>query len=261
MTPPLEIVTIVLNGMPFLPIQYETFKKYPGKLGWNIAHGAAENSGSTAWCKSQSAGLSGDGTTELLRKWSHHEPWITIREQPLWDGGKDHMFRASVEVIKKPCIILQVDVDEFWTVEQLVNIAKMFSDFPGRTHAMFWCRYYFGPRIIMTTRNCYANNPGQDWKRAWCATDNMYFKSHEPPGFTNERRAITHAETEARGLVFDHAGYMYRHQVEYKERFYGYKNAVEQWERLQANTIWPVRLNKFLAWVPPNDTATVDLIR
>ena len=56
--------------------------------------------------------------------------------------------------------------------------------------------------------------------------------------------------------MFDHYAYAFREQVEMKEQYYGYRGAVKQWERLQANQEWPVKeLRDFLPWVDRGVTA------
>jgi hypothetical protein len=71
-------------------------------------------------------------------------------------------------------------------------------------------------------------------------------------------RELDREETYQRGLVFRHEAYMYREQIEFKEKYYQYHGAVDGWERLQANKIWPTKLKPFFHWVEPD--VTVDLL-
>ena len=55
------------------------------------------------------------------------------------------------------------------------------------------------------------------------------------------RRSLSVHETHKMGLVFDHFSYVTESQVAFKQKFYGYDNAVTHWRRLQVNTQWPVQ--------------------
>jgi hypothetical protein len=173
----------------------------------------------------------------------------------MWDG-KAEMCNTALDGMKEPGMLLQMDSDELWTPEQLGVLSGRITTkgpphplFKKETHAFFWCRYFFGLDIVMTTRNCYANNPRQEWKRLWRFEPGMKFKSHEPPIMEGEDVGVEHSETEKFDLVFDHYGYALEKQVEFKERYYGYTDAVKQWRNLQANNVWPARLCDYLGWV------------
>jgi hypothetical protein len=78
----------------------------------------------------------------------------------------------------------------------------------------------------------------------------MLFKTHEPPELDNIfPNYLTHEMTEEMGLVFDHYAYCTEEQVRFKEQYYGYKDAVANWLKLQGNKKWPVRLGDFFPWV------------
>jgi hypothetical protein len=50
--------------------------------------------------------------------------------------------------------------------------------------------------------------------------------------------------------VFDHYAYAIENQVRFKERYYGYRDAVKHWRKLQSHPgPWPVKLKEFLPWV------------
>lgn len=256
--PVLHILTIVLDGMPFISQHIDTFNRLKIPWEWHIVEGAASNTHCTKWCKPQSGRLSKDGTTEYLNQIAVH-PHVHVYRKPLWDG-KIEMVNAPLKTIKSECVLLEVDCDEFWSVEQLEAMLEMFDKDKIKTHAMFWCRYFFGPHLVMTSRNCYGNSPTQDWKRAWRFKPGDKFLSHEPPRLSSESVPFMHAATEAAGLVFDHHGYAQRSQVQYKESFYGYKDAVKHWDRLQQVRHGEVKLSDYLPWVPSNNSGTVKAI-
>jgi len=254
---PVHIVTIVLDGMPFIAQHISVFNRLKVPWEWHIVEGAASNTHCTRWCKPQSGRLSQDGTTEYLDQIASH-PRVHLYRKSLWDG-KVEMVNHPLSIIFEECVLLEVDCDEFWTAGQIEALVKLFDSDKLRTHAMFWCRYFFGPHLVMNSRNCYANNPGQDWKRAWRFFPGDKFISHEPPQLTGERVAFMHADTEAAGLVFDHYGYATRAQVKFKESFYGYKGAVKSWEKLQKVTKTS-KLSDYLPWVAASNSGLVEII-
>ena len=252
MIPKLHILSIVLDGMPFLPMQLATLNRINTSLvdwHWHIIEGTAANTGSTAWCRPQYEGFSRDGSAELLKLWFDH-PRISICGKRYWKGGKDEMCNHALQNIKEPGILLQVDIDELWTPDQLETLVSFFAAYDKIKCARFFCRYFVGPNIITTSENAYGNNPGE-WLRAFRFEPGMRFLSHEPPRILGCMEPYaTREQTREVGLVFDHWSYVFEHQVAYKERFYGYPNAVAHWRRLQENRNWPVTdLSHFLPWV------------
>lgn len=256
----LEILTIVLDGFPFLQMQLATFNRLECDWTWNIVHGAAANTGSTSWCKPQEARLSTDGSSEFLNSLRLH-PRVRLYQSQWWPGGKDQMCNAPLDSIKEPCVLLEIDVDELWTAKQIDKIVWCLDDGapPHSNHAMlFKCRYFVGPNIVTVGMDCYGNNPGE-WARAWLFEPGQRFLRHEPPILSGDRPGVIPRDvTAAAELVFDHWAYVFPHQVAYKEQFYGYPNALAHWRRLQHNTKWPCRLKDFLPWV--DDRAKADLL-
>ncbi|HEY0455673.1 MAG TPA: methyltransferase domain-containing protein, partial [Verrucomicrobiae bacterium] len=57
-----------------------------------------------------------------------------------------------------------------------------------------------------------------------------------------------HKETDALDLVFQHYAYATEAQLQFKEQYYGYPNAVAEWKKLQAAKL-PARLSDHLTWV------------
>lgn len=253
-----HIFTIVLDGMPYIAQHLATFNRLKIPWDWHIVEGAASNTHCTKWCRPQAGRLSRDGTTEYLNQIAAH-PRVHLHRKELWDG-KVEMVNAPLPNIHEECVLLEVDADEFWTATQIESIARLFQENPDKTHAMFWCRYFFGPHLVMADRKCYGNNPMQDWKRAWRFKPGDRFLRHEPPHLSSEKLDILHAETEAAGLVFDHYGYAQRSQVQYKQDFYGYRDAVKSWDRLQEVKTGQVKLSDYLTWVPAQHSGMVKAI-
>lgn len=247
----LSIVTIVLDGMKFLPTQFYTFSALREiDWTWYIAEGRAKNILDTSWCKDLAPRLSLDGTTAYLNFLKVH-PRIKVLQQQSW-LGKTSMFNALLEMIKQPCLLLQVDVDEIWTPEKITGIVDYFLGHPRTSHARFDCIYHVGPNIITVTDNAYGHNPGE-WLRAWRFEPGMRFLSHEPPRLEDVNDAdggsgLNRNEARRRGLWFTHMAYVYPEQVQEKEQYYGYKDALQHWYRLQQNSSWPCALRSFFPW-------------
>jgi len=249
---PLHIVTLALNAHPLLLIQLSNLNRCPVPWTWHIVHGTAANTGSTAWCRRIPSQLSTDGTTELLRTWRGH-PRIRIYERPVWHGGKDEMFNYALGHIHEPCVLLQADADEIWAPMQLARLTVLGERYGS---ARFFCQYYVGPNIVITSEHSYGNRPGE-WMRMWRFTPGQTFKSHEPPVLIGATEPCASRDwTRARGLVFQHWAWVFEWQVAFKERLYGYRDALRHWKRLQANRDWPVRdLRSYLPWVDAGVTA------
>jgi len=277
---PVHFFTIVLNGQPFIQYHIEVFKQLPFKWHWHIIEGVAALTYDTAWSLKLGGkitdsihcnGLSNDGTTEYLDELKQQYPQnVTVYRQP--DGGfwhgKREMVNEPLYNINEECLLWQIDVDELWTVEQIIIGQKIFLHNPGKTAAFYWCWYFVGQDLIIGTRNCYAQNPQQDWLRTWRYKPGAVWVAHEPPrleeplpyGHWRDIAAINpflHQETESFGLVFQHFAYVTEEQLRFKEKYYGYSNAVSQWNKLQANIKFPVRLGEYFAWV--QDHTQVDL--
>lgn len=262
----LAIFTICLDAMPMITWHLPVFNTL-GDLNvdwhWYIAEGAAMNVKDTAWCKPQSPRLSMDSTTAYLNAISRH-PRITVLQRQSWNG-KVEMCNACLEQIKavEPHVLLEVDADELWTADAIHKLTTCLSETPNYNCARFFCRFFVGPNIVSMHENSYGNNPGE-WLRAWIWAPGARFIKHEPPVLAGVNDGNEHClkreVTDGMGLRFEHYAYAFRQQVAYKEKFYGYTDAVKHWERLQANTTWPVkRLKDFLPWV--DERADADILR
>ena len=269
---PIHFFTIVLNGEPFVKYHIEVFKQLPYQWHWHIVEGVADLKHDTAWSlrnggritdEIHSKGRSNDGTTEYLDELAQLYPEnVTVYRQPegiFWEGKRE-MVNAPLENINQECLLWQVDVDELWTVEQIFTARQMFIYHPEKTAAFYWCWYFVGEKLVISSRNCYAQNPAQEWLRTWRFKPGCFWTAHEPPVLTeplpnSEWRDVAavnpfvHEETEKRGLVFQHFAYAMAKQLEFKEQYYGYANAVSEWNVLQAQTKFPVRLSQYFSWV------------
>jgi hypothetical protein len=250
----LNIITIVLDGEPYIERHLPVFQSLKLDWNWNIREGAAANTKCTRWCQRQKPRFSEDGTHEYLQKISLAGN-VEYFGQTWWDG-KVAMFNDVVYHIQEPCVLMEIDSDEIWTQTQLEKIVQLFEMNPTVNMMKFYCRYFVGPDIITMGEDCYGNND-YEWLRAWRFTPGMLFDSHEPPVLAgNKGNCFDRKFTKEQGLVFDHFAYATEAQVAYKEYFYRYPDAVKHWKRLQANTVWPVKLKTYLPWVDDRVTAT-----
>jgi Glycosyl transferase family 2 len=245
----LHAFTIALDGMPYLRQHLSVLEASGLDFTWHIVHGAANNSGSTKWCKRQQPRLSRDGSAEYINSLEPH-PNVRLYQQQWWEGGKDEMVNAPLAEIKEQCVLMEIDADEIWKPEQLQKIVHLFETEKYLMRMQFYCRYFVGPNLIVEGDSAYGNQD-YEWYRAWLFQPGQKFTSHEPPvldGFTDKVGTRGRAVTKEDGLVFDHMAYALEHQVAYKEHFYGYDGALANWRRLQTNQQWPVEINKFLPW-------------
>jgi len=276
---PIHFFTIVLNGEPFIRYHIEIFNQLPFNWHWHIVEGVADLKHDTAWTlrfggkitnEFHSQGRSKDGTSEYIDEIARIYPEnITVYRKPegiFWEGKRE-MVNAPLENIKEECLLWQVDADELWTPEQICTARQMFINHPEKTAAFYWCWYFVGENLVISTRNCYAQNPQQDWLRTWRFKPGAFWISHEPPRLVealpnSECRDVAavnpflHEETEKQGLVFQHFAYVTSEQLQFKEIYYGYKNAVVEWMALQAQTKFPVALGNYFSWV--QDETMVD---
>ncbi|KOP26062.1 glycosyl transferase family 1 [Hapalosiphon sp. MRB220] len=277
---PIHFFTIVLNGQPFIRYHIEIFKQLPFKWHWHIVEGVADLKHDTSWCiklggricdKIHKNGCSCDGTTEYLDELAKLYPDnITIYRQPegvFWDGKRE-MVNAPLTNIQEECLLWQIDVDELWTVEQICTAREIFISNSEKTAAFYWCWYFVGEQLIISTRNCYAQNPQQEWLRTWRFKPGYIWAAHEPPVLVEtladgqykniaNTNPFLHQETEQHGLVFQHFAYVTQEQLSFKEKYYGYQNAVYKWKYLQENRKFPILLREYFPWV--QDETQVDV--
>ncbi len=275
----LHFFTIVLNGYPFIDKHVKTFVNLNIDWHWHIIEGVAELKHDTGWSIQNGGvveqafhknGLSIDGTTEYLdsikNKFSSN---ITIYRKSFgefWDGKRE-MVNAPLKNIDEECILWQIDVDEFWTTNQILKAHELFVANPTILAAYYWCHYFVGPDIVIATRNCYANNPAQEWLRTWRFKPNNFWLKHEPPILAkktysgnvlvaHENRVFSHEQTERLGLIFQHFAYCTEAQLQFKEKYYGYKDALGNWKRLQEEKRFPQLLRNYFPWV--SDSSLVE---
>lgn len=245
--------TIVLNGMPFIKKQAEIIPYVFDE--WHIIEGASLPHNDTSWCSTidkkfySNDYLSLDGTTEFIDSIVDNKKIFVYRKGDLYNG-KTEMCN-EISYIMKDCILMQFDVDEIWSVDTLREVISYTENTNGFDGMLFKCNYYVGPNLITVTDNAYGNNIGE-WCRLWKISNHTSWKTHEPPRISGLTNFLSKAFTYEKGWVFDHYAYVLEEQVKFKENFYGYKNALEQWKKLQICDNYPCYLRDYLPWVIDN---------
>ena len=279
---PIHFFTIVLNGEPFIRYHIEVFKQLPFKWHWHIIEGVADLKHDTAWLLKTGGrisselhhnGRSNDSTTEYLDELARQYPEnVAIYRKSdgvFWDG-KLEMVNAPLAEIKQECLLWQVDSDELWTAEQIKTAREMFIAEPDRTAAYYLDHFFVGKDLVTTTIDTYGNNTSYEWLRTWRFKPGYRWTAHEPPrlcmpagnGKWTDIAAIKpfkYSQTSEKGLVFQHYAYATGKQLGFKEIYYGYKNAIAQWHRLQRQQDFPVFLRDYFAWV--KDAAQVNTVK
>lgn len=268
-TLPLEFFTLVFNGMPFLSYHLEVWRKLDLPWRWHVVEGAADLVQDTAWSVPQGGRLppavsrwnpgSSDGTWEYLQEIHRQDPEkIVLYPHPkrrLWKG-KVEMIREITPHLHEPCLLWQVDVDEFWTPESVRRLHELFLAHPDRISAFIHCEYFIGPQRHVVSKDTWATGAG-DWLRVWKYRRGMWWKDHEPPRLVNSKgedvgkmRPLLRDETLAAGISFQHFAYALESQVRFKEIYYGYTGAVERWKKLAASR-GRLPPDAFLPWAQP----------
>jgi hypothetical protein len=268
---PIHFFTIVLNGQPFIRYHLDVFRALPFRWHWHVVEGVAALAHDTAWSVAaggriddtlHSKGLSNDGTSQYLDRIAGEFPHsITLyRKAPgsFWDGKRE-MVAAPLANVQEPCLLWEVDADELWRPEQISAMRRMFQMQPGRTAAFYWCDYFVGPDLVITTRYNYAQNPAVEWLRTWRFVPGMQWFAHEPPtliGRESDGRLVnvaavapfTHDETEALGARFQHFSYATEEQLRFKQIYYA-EGDLNAWRRMNMELRHAKFLRDYFPWV------------
>ncbi|MDX2110932.1 MAG: glycosyltransferase family 1 protein [Verrucomicrobiota bacterium] len=268
----IQFFTIVLNGRPFIEEHIEVLRELQMPWHWHLVEGVADLVGDTAWSLPNGAtvpadfhrnGLSIDGTTAYLNALQAAFPEnITVyrRSGGGFFNGKVEMIRALTAKLTEECLLWQIDADEFWSPAQIQTVYENFQRDASRTAAYFFCDFHVGPDRVTSTLQTYSNNMNGEWLRVWRFRPGMQWLAHEPPTLVAfdlgpepvdvaPVHPFLHYEMAAAGCVFRHFAYVEESQLAFKERYYGYKDAVRHWKRLQEIDALPCQLKTFFPWV------------
>jgi SAM-dependent methyltransferase len=268
---PLHVFTIVLNGEPFIRYHINVLRRLPFRWHWHIVEGVAEHRHDTAWAldfggsvvdKIHKNGLSNDGTTEYLDRlrtlFPENVTVYRLKPGEMWNG-KLEMVNAPLQFIQEECLLWQIDMDEFWTTEQLRRGREIFLENPGRTAAWYYCHFYVGPNLVVLNDETSNHKLSKNWQRTWRYVPGCRWKTHEPPlllrpgedgSWVDVGRdfPLICSETRDEGLIFQHKAYVLPKQLQFKELYYGYKGASMSWLLLQKQAAFPIGLKEFFPW-------------
>lgn len=304
------VQTIALNGAGHFKRQLAMLRDLPHNVQWywSIAEGVAEGRAAAESPYSSSAlpewshtdgGRSIDGLSELMDEVVAKDRRVFVVRPPegrtTWRDKIEQANAALISLLSLPrpdeCLLLQLDLDEYWQPWQLVRALQLFQA-PSPTGdlprcAYFDCHMFVAPGLVSSERNTYGHRDDYEWLRMWALgaapsgrrhpARAWRWASHAPPilvratsapgraGAVEQlwgtRHCMSQAETARAGLVFTHHAYVDEFEVAFKEAFYGYDGALSAWSSLrQAVTsgiaVIPVDLASRLPWVPQHSLGT-----
>lgn len=270
---PIHFLTIALNGMPFLKLQWEILQTLDFDWCWHVVEGVAAHTNDTAWSIPNGGrippdfhcdGLSIDGTKEFLDHIAQLNPEKVrlYRRKGFWDG-KVEMCNRPLTAIGKEVLLWQLDCDEFWDAETIREVRYSFQSDKELMSAQFYCQFYVSPTHVLDNRGFYGNDPAQEWRRVWRFFPGDTWTAHEPPSLARNgtdllaMKSLKVSDTWTRGWSFDHLAYVTAQQLRFKEQYYGYPAAEYGWRHLCAvPEEHDVRVGEFLRWVPGDLWAT-----
>ena len=275
---PVHFFTIVLNGQPFIRHHIDVFRELPFRWRWHVVEGVASLEHDTAWSLAGGGhideslhhrGLSNDGTSQYLDRIAAAFPDAVTLYRKAADAfwsGKREMVAAPLPNLTEPCLLWEIDADELWRPEQIISVRRLFQSQPSRSAAFYWCDYFVGPDIVISTRYNYAQNPAVEWLRTWRFAPGMQWLAHEPPILASRAangqlrdvatlNPFTQAETESAGARFQHFSYGTEEQVRFKEIYYA-QGHLENWRRMNAELRRSKFLHEYFPWV--TDATMID---
>lgn len=251
--------TIVFNGLHHLQSIVDAERLYDFCFYmrrafdfWVIIEGAADNTGSTNWCKPipeeyHNNGSSIDGTYNFLDNYCHGYESPIVHHVYGMVFNKDQMVNKAIELIKlncniylksktlQPIYLWQVDCDEQWKLEDMYAAEKELKGDTG----MFLSNFYVGKNIIV--KGEWGEGKAKPYRRLW-KWKGQAFKSHEPPvleGGNGKEQLLSQK--------FNHYSYLYEKDVEFKDKFYGgHEGIYNRWKEMQKETKFPQPLSRLM---------------
>lgn len=229
-------ISIVLNAEHH--IKNQIFDSYIFDH-WIFVEGATSNTFCTSWCNAMpseyhSNGTSIDNTVRLLEQYQDYysktsDKKITIiKPSGLWNG-KLEMFNKALELINEPCYLWEIDIDEYWEPNQIINAERLLENTKADS-ASFACNYLLTDQIIV--KGEWGESPGHGYRRLWKFEPGRKFLSHEPPVLEGCNKILPPALTPR----FDHLSYYYEQDVRFKSKWYGKHDKIyEGWTKIVNN--------------------------
>jgi hypothetical protein len=250
--------TIVWNGMPFIQQHLSFFEKLSFDWHWHIIEGPAQHGQDGGSRHHQSRGGLvpddiEDETLSYLESISKH-PQITIYPRREWLGKVD-MINTFLKNVHEQCVLWQIDADEFYTLNQMENIYRIFMLRLDKNVGILSMIHFVGPNkyVIPPIESVtHVDTWGTEkCSRLWRYEPGLIWTSHAPPLLSFKEQKSFEIED-----FFYHYAYVYEQQVKFKGTYYGYGNFVSDWKKLQ-NTKGKVQLGQFFPWLK-DSYVTVD---
>jgi len=278
---PIHFFSVAFNGLPFIRHHLSVFRQLPFAWHWHVVTGLVETEHANL-SKHLSAGritgefrqlrLDSEGTTSYLDRLARQHPGsLTIYPPPetgFWTTRQD-MFNAPLASIQQECLLWRVDPEELWSVEQIIRARELFLAYPDKTAAYYYCHFFVGPKLVVTTRNTYGNQGDREWLRTWRFSPGCQWTLEDQPRLCRRAQGkpvdvaaigpLWQAETEAHNLVFQRFAWATESQAAFQQACGGPDTAVQSWQRLQANKRLPLLLKDYFPWV--SDMARVDRVK
>jgi len=200
-----------------------------------------------------------DGTAAYLdRLAKRHSGHIRVIRAPAgrtWPG-KVAMVRAAMQGVQDGNLLFQLDSDELWSRSRLEQIVNLFRSRPDLQWARVPCRFFYGPDLFTEGENQYGNSK-TEWLRFWRYRAGDFWRSHETPCLVRagtqkpvtQEPGIDRREARARGIGFDHYGFVTDRQLRFKEKYYGYRAAPSLWRHMKKTAPVGALVRRYLPWV------------
>ena len=189
--PNLVFVTLVLNGLPFIRYHINQFNTLGSELRWqwHIVEGVAFGRAHHLYPYSTKPipasfytrkGRSVDGTSGYIDALALRFPGkVVIHRRHAW-RDKVEMLNAVLTHISSPVVLMQIDVDELWTANQITKAFYLLHR--NRTAcAYFHCHFHITPELLTYSTNVYSHRNDIEWLRMWSYRPGMLWIAHAPP--------------------------------------------------------------------------------
>lgn len=219
-------ITIIYNGLHHLT--HRGFSDFMVKHfdHWVIVEGHSKPGRSTSWCNDLVINpVSDDGTVAYCEALAMNHKNITFHSNGTYFKSKDTQVNLALALLKKKYnagFLWQVDADEHWSVEDLEKSESQLS-FSGFKQASFQFNHYVGKNLIA------QGDWGSGWVNRLFLWRGQRFITHEPSVME-----LPYRTTKMEGIKFNHYSYVFRQDVEFKEKYYpGYTGITKRWDSLQ----------------------------
>ena len=233
--------TIIFNGLHHLKHNIYYKKVLDIFDYWVVVEGASKSNGSTYWCKMipnelHNNGSSVDGTIEFLSD-VKSDKLIFVKSNGFWDS-KDHQVNTAISKVKEitnKCFLWEIDIDEQWELESVINAESELIKTGAKT-GRFFCEYFVGKDLI--AKGEWGEGP---YNRLW-NWNGEYFKTHEPPVLEHGNGVEVNLSPR-----FNHFSYYFEKDVVFKNSWYsGHENILERWKKLQLRDDFPVHVSELI---------------